>query len=437
MPQLPVKRVLIISYYWPPGGGAGVQRWLKFVKYLRDYQFEPVIYTPSNPENPVEDMTLLRDIPPGLEVLRTPIWEPYDWYRRFVGRKPSEKINTGFLSEKKKGGIAEKIAVWLRGNLFIPDARKYWIKPSVKFLDSYLMQHPVSAIISTGPPHSMHLIALQLKKNMNIPWLADFRDPWTNIDFYRDLMLTSVADRKHHLLEKEVLTTADAVITIGETMKGEFEQLSGRPVTVITNGYDEDDTYKGSLSPDRKFSLAHIGTLVKTRNPATLWVVLKELVASRPDFAKELEIKLVGKVDVYVLEDLKANGLESFLSKIDYLSHDEVIRVQQQSQVLMLLLNDTPNAKGILTGKLFEYMASGRPVLCIGPADGDAAGVIRETGCGQVVNFGDKLKMKEVVWNYYESFKSGDFRQVTHNIESYSRKALTGKLALVLNSILH
>ena len=191
-----MNRVLIISYYWPPSGGAGVQRWLKFSKYLRDFGWEPVIYTPENPESPDVDKSLLKDIPPGIEVIKKQIWEPYDAYKRFIGQKKDEKIQAGFLSEKKRNPLFENISVWIRGNFFIPDARRFWIKPSIRFLIKYLAAHPVNAIVSTGPPHSMHLIALGLKKKLNIPWLADFRDPWTTIDFYHQLHLTRQADKK-------------------------------------------------------------------------------------------------------------------------------------------------------------------------------------------------------------------------------------------------
>ena len=200
-----MKRVLIISYYWPPSGGAGVQRWLKFVKYLRSFGWEPVVYTPENPEFPETDLSLAKDIPPGLEVIKQPIWEPYDTYKKLLGQKKEDKINAAFLSEKKKNSMLENFSVWVRGNFFIPDARKFWIRPSVKFLLNYLETNPVKAVISTGPPHSMHLIAMALAKKIKLPWLADFRDPWTNIDFYKDLRLSARADARHKKLEKKVL----------------------------------------------------------------------------------------------------------------------------------------------------------------------------------------------------------------------------------------
>ncbi|HKR06499.1 MAG TPA: glycosyl transferase family 1, partial [Bacteroidia bacterium] len=304
-----MKKVLIITYYWPPSGGAGVQRWLKFAKYLREFGWEPVVYTPSNPENPVEDSSLFKDIPANLEVIKTPIWEPYGFYKKFVGRKKEEKINTGFLSEKKKTGFTEKVSVWLRGNFFIPDARKFWIKPSINFLSKYLTENKIDFIVSTGPPHSMHLIALGLKKKFNIPWLADFRDPWTNIDYYKDLMLSKSADKKHHQLEREVLANADLVVSIGNTMNEEFvrsqlqvDSAQLKKFHVITNGYDEEDLINNGVALDKKFSIAHIGTLVRSRNPEALWKSLSDLITSNSNFESDLEIRLVGKVDASVME---------------------------------------------------------------------------------------------------------------------------------------
>ncbi|HXC04343.1 MAG TPA: glycosyltransferase [Bacteroidia bacterium] len=433
-----MRRVLIITYYWPPGGGAGVQRWLKFAKYLRAYGWEPVIYTPENGEMPVLDLSLEKDIPANLEVLRRPIWEPYNSYKRFVGQKKEEKINTGFLTEHQKPKRAEKIAVWIRGNFFIPDARKFWIKPSVRFLTHYLNQHPVQAVISTGPPHSMHLIALQLRQKLGIPWLADFRDPWTNIDFYPELMLTPSSDRKHREMEKAVLGKADAVVSIGKMMSDEFVGILGKQpekFSVIGNGFDPDDLYKGTVVADTKFSLAHIGTLVKSRNPVVLWKVLAGLVQQDAGFAADLCIKLVGKVDVNVSQSLAEKGLTSFVQKIEYLPHSDVIREQQQSQVLLLLVNNTRNAAGILTSKFYEYLSANRPIICIGPEQGEIGDVFRETNCGKISGFEEEEQLRKNITEYYTAFKAGKLVSAAQGIEQFSRKALTGKIAEVLEQI--
>jgi glycosyltransferase involved in cell wall biosynthesis len=430
-----MKKALIISYYWPPSGGAGVQRWLKFVKYLRSYGWEPVVFCPENPEYPETDLSLATDVPTGLEVIRFPIWEPYHAYKKLLGRKKEDRINAAFLSEKKKNKTLEDLSIWIRGNLFIPDARKFWIGPSVKFLQTYLDSHPVDAIVSTGPPHSTHMIAMHLSLKRKLPWLADFRDPWTNIDFYKDLKLTSWADKKHRRMELDVLRSASAVTVISTSMASDFNKIHHRQYEVITNGFDTTDTDHPSPAPDRKFSIAHIGTLVSSRNPVTLWEALKRLVSSNPRLAGDLEIKLVGKVDFSVTESLERYGLTRFVRKIDYMPHNEVVACQQQSQVLLLIINNTPNAKMILTGKFFEYLAAKRPVLCLGPEDGDAARILSETNAGLLAGFGDIETMRSHILRLYEAFQAGTLRVDSRGIEKYSRKELTRKLARVLDTI--
>jgi glycosyltransferase involved in cell wall biosynthesis len=430
------KKALILTYYWPPAGGAGVQRWLKFVKYMREFGWEPIVYTAENGEMPVIDTSLEKDVPNNLTVIKTKIWEPYSLYKTFIGRKKEDKINPSFLSENKKTSVTEKLSVWIRGNFFIPDARKFWIKPSIKHLRDYLLNHPVDAIISSGPPHSMHLIALGLKKEFpNIKWIADFRDPWTEIDFYDQLMLSPSSDKKHKKLELQVLDKADAVVSIGEGMSRGLTRIYGQrsdKFSVITNGFDEEDIFKGPLEKDKKFSIAHIGTLVKSRNPEVLWKVLSELVNENENFKKDLEIKLVGKVDIHVKESLSKYGLATFVRRIDYLPHDEVIKEQQKTKVLLLLVNQTANAKSILTGKIFEYLAASVPILAIGPPDGDLAAILHETKSGLISDFKDEALLKKNILELYGG-KTMNFN--VEEIKKYSRKELTGKLAALLNKI--
>jgi len=431
-----MKKALIISYYWPPSGGAGVQRWLKFVKYLRDFDWEPVVFCPENPEYPETDSSLFADVPPSLEVLKLPIWEPYTLYKRFLGQKKEEKISAAFLSEKKKNKTLEDISVWIRGNLFIPDARKFWIKPAVKYLEKYLATHPADVIISTGPPHTTHLIAMALAGGTGTPWLADFRDPWTNIDFYKDLKLSARADKKHHALELEVLQKASTITVVSKTMASDFDKIHHRAYKVITNGYDQQDIAADSVvTPDIKFSLAHIGTLSGARNPLAIWKALQNLLVSNPAMAGDLEIKLVGKIDHSVITSLEEHGLAKFVRKIDYMSHDKVVVCQQQSRVLLLIINNTPNAGMILTGKFFEYMAAKRPILCLGPADGDAAHILGETRAGLLAGFDDIETMEKNILHYYRLFQTNHLDVESRQIEKYSRKELTHELSQVLNEI--
>ncbi len=430
-----MKRVLVITYYWPPTGGAGVQRWLKFVKYLREFGWEPVVYTPENPESPADDPSLLEDVPEGLEVLRTRIWEPYTFYKRFTGRKHTDRIKTGFLSERKAPSILEKLAVWVRGNLFIPDARKFWIRPSVKYLSQYLADHPVDAVVSTGPPHSMHLIALALRSRFGIPWVADFRDPWTNIDFYGDLMLTPWSDRRHRRLEKAVLMAADRVVVVGQGMKDDFEGIHARPYEVITNGYDGTLHAPGEVRPDGRFSLDHIGSMVPSRNPQALWQALKELCAEHEDLKKALQVNLIGQVDHSVRSSIAEHGLGEHLNVIEYLPHSEVEKLQARSRLLLLLINESPNARLVVTGKLFEYLRAGRPVLCIGPTDGDAAAILAETGAGITVDHHDVTGVKMAILSQFIRYRDNVPEPPGKGIEKYFRKNLTAQLAAVLDGL--
>jgi len=432
------RRILIITYYWPPAGGAGVQRWLKFVKYLPEYGWTPVVYTVKNGEFPVLDPSLEKDVPAGTEVIRRKIFEPYGWYKRFIGQNPQERINAGFLSQTEKPAGKEKLSRWIRGNLFIPDARKFWIRPSVRFLTKYLRQHPVDIIVSTGPPHSMHLIALGIKKKLNIPWVADFRDPWTRIDFYEELLLSKRADRKHHRLEKEVIRTADAVISVTRTMQKEFSELGAGSSYYIPNGFDPDDFPEkpdGNDFPD-KFRILHLGSINPARNPEALWKVVAGLVKEEPLLAKDLEIRLVGKTDISVTRSLEDHGLLPFVTMTDYVPHEDVFALERQAAVLLMLINRTPNAKGILTGKIFEYLAAGRPILALGPPDGEAARILKQTETGVTVYYDDEKTLRKTITAFYHQYKSGTLEIKPKHIEDFSRITLTKQLAVLVDKLL-
>lgn len=430
-----MKRVLIITYYWPPSGGSGVQRWLKMSKYLPELGWQPVIYTAEDAEYPVEDPSLEKDVCPEAEVLKRPIVEPYNFYKKFLGIKKEQKVKAGFIDETgKQKGWKERLSVWIRGNFFIPDARCWWIKPSFRFLKTYLKAHPVDAIISTGPPHSMHLIAMRLKKSLHIPWIADFRDPWTEIDYYSDLHLTRWADRKHHRLEHKVLTGADKVVAVGWDMAESLERLGAVQPAVIPNGYDWDQASTADASSlSDSFTLTHIGIIGANRNEHRLWEALSELTHENENFGKALKVKLIGQVDQSVLRSINESELHDHVEVIPYLPHDQVFQAQQSSQVLLLLINNTPNSRGILTGKLFEYLASGRPILCIGPEDGDAARILAEYSAGTTVNFENKGKMKEVIEDLFQRYMNNDLPNMHIEACRYSRWNLAGEYAELLN----
>ena len=432
-----MTKVLILSYYWPPGGGPGVQRWLKFVKYLRRFGWEPVVYTPENPESPVFDPSLENDIPKNMTILKRRIREPYTLYKRFLGQKPEERIQAGFLSEQERPDRKQGLSVWIRGNLFIPDARKYWINPSVRYLIPYLKKHPFDCIISSGPPHSLHLIGMRLKKQLNIPWVADFRDPWTGIDFYEKLRLTKRSDRKHHKLEKEVIITADAVITVSQGMKKDFEKYRKEGMYVITNGYDPADIPAEETGPGSGFLITHLGSINADRNPLVFWKAIRQLIDEYDFFSKDLAIKLVGTTDVSVRKSIQDHTLDEVVEYSEPVPHNQVFKLLHQSHVLLLPVNNTPNASSILTGKLFEYLAAGRPILGIGPVNGEMAGILKETGSGAMCGFRDVETTKTKILQYHQQALSGKICMSVSGAGNYSRIHLTAKLAGLLDQLIN
>ena len=422
------KKVLIITYYWPPSGGSGVQRWLKFSKYLRDFNIEPVIYTVDNPSYPIKDTSLESEIPLGLEVLKQPIFEPNSFLSIFGNNKKKE--SAGFLNPNPT--LLGRFFQYVRANYFIPDARKFWIKPSVKFLSNYLKNNEIEVVITTGPPHSMHIIGLALRDKFKIKWISDFRDPWTEIDYFQQLPLTKKANKKHHQLEQEVLEKSDMVIVVGETMKKKFLKHNHN-IEVLTNGFD---SYENSLTIelDSNFSITHVGLMNADRNPTILWEVLYEISSENIDFKNNLRIKFIGKIDDTVIQDIQVFNPKNIV-RIPYLDHEEVRKYQASSQVLLLSINHVSSAKGIITGKIFEYLQAKRPILGIGPEDGDAAAILKKTNAGNIVGFNNKVELKAAVLKLYKDFKEEKLFVKSINIEQFHRKNITRQLAQVIKKI--
>ena len=420
------KKLLVITYYWPPAGGPGVQRWLKFAKYLPDFGIQPIVYIPENPTYPIVDEKLVKDVSESTIILKNKIFEPYQ-LASFLSKNKTKKISSGIIPNQKKQSFLDKTFLWIRGNLFIPDARVFWVKPSVAYLEKYIQEHNIDTIVTSGPPHSLHLIGLELKEKLNIKWFADFRDPWTTIGYHKSLRLSDYAAKKHKALEHQVLNTADTIIVTSKTTKAEFQAITNKPIAVITNGYDTENVEKQTL--DTKFSLAHIGSFLSERNPLILWESLVELIQEVPDFKSNLEIKLIGAVSQEVLETISQFGLNPYLNNLGYVSHMEAIAHQRKSQVLLLIEINSEDTKSIIPGKLFEYMVSNRPIIAIGPKDSDFAEIITTTNTGVFFEYSEKMKLKSVILDFYNQFLEGKLQSNGVGLQHYSRKNLTKELA--------
>ena len=422
-------KVLIITYYWPPSGGSGVQRWLKFVKYLPDFGVIPVVYTVDDPNYAMTDQSLKGEISEKVKVIKGKIWEPQQ-VLSWMGKK-TNKTSAGFLNAEPS--LFDKFMRFIRANYFIPDSRKFWIKPSVKILSDYIKNNQIDFLISTGPPHSTHLIALQLKEKFGLKWVADFRDPWTGIDYFHNLPLTEGSKNKHIELENKVLSSADQVIVVGETMKREFLKYNNR-IKVISNGFDSYGSDQ-EITRDKSFTITYAGLMNSDRNPRILWKALGALASADENFKRDLKLIFVGSCSDEVLASIDEFGLSGNLNDKGYCDHQEVTNFQRAAQVLLLTVNNVPSAKGIVTGKVFEYLQAKRPILAIGPVDGDLAKIMQETNSGRIVDFSDESGMLEVVKDYYMAFKKGRLEVDSTGIDKYHRKSLAKELFKTLKEL--
>lgn len=433
-----MKRVLIISYYWPPSGGSGVQRWVKFAKYLPTLGWQPVIYTPENPELIATDETLEKEVPNSVEVVKTRIFEPYGLYRALSFKKGNktkknkEEVNPINAQEKSFG---QKFSMWIRGNFFIPDPRCFWIRPSIRFLKKYLQENPVDLIISTGPPHSMHLIARKVALHTGLPWIADFRDPWTKMFYFKHLNLSSWAEKRHIKLEKQVLDGATALVAVSPLVQEEFQSMTKTPVHLITNGYDGED-FEQVVEADGYFNITHTGLFAADGNPTTLWKVLAEKCTENEEFDKMLKIRLVGKTDDAIVHSIKEAGLYKHLIDLGYRDHITAVREQKAASLLILPLRKEPEYRATLPGKLFEYLASERPVLGIGQKDGAMARILNETKAGVVYDWEEEASIKAYIDKSWEDFEKDCLETETENIEKYSRKNLSKDMVTLMDSLL-
>ena len=439
-----MNRVLIITYYWPPTAGSGVQRWLKMSKYLPQYGWQPVIYTPENPEAGMTDESLLRDIAPEAEVIKRPILEPYAVFNALTGNKGknSGKASAGSGAVNPINAVGHKsplmrLSLWLRANVFVPDPRFLWIRPSVRFLKQYLREHPVDAIVSTGPPHSMHLIARALHRSTGIPWTADFRDPWTRIFYFKHLPLTRRSRKRYAAMELSVLREADHVVAVTDNMVRDFldelgpgQQDKGK-FHVIENGYDEAD-FTGITAAELPagFNLVHTGLFSAEGNPRRLWKVLAELCRDLPGFGRDLHLTFAGKTDPEILAAVREAGLGDRLTDRGYIPHHEANRLQKAADLLLLPLREEPEAAGILTGKYFEYLAAGRPIAAFGPHGSVLERSLAATRTGRIFDWEEEAPLKEYLTALYT--RTLTFSPDPGAISAYTRRSLAGRYAEIL-----
>lgn len=423
-----MKKVLVISYYWPPAGGSGVQRWLKFTKYLPKYGWKPIVYTPEDPYFEVKDTALLNDVSKEVELWQAPIWEPYALKDKIFG-KGSKSQSAGVIPNTRS--LKNKILNWIRGNVFMPDPKVYWVKPSIKRLLKRIEEEGVEHLITTGPPHSMHLIGLGLKQKMpELKWIADFRDPWSELDLLDSFYLSDFSRAKHQELEKKVLKTADLILTVSESWVQDLKRLGGKQVELITNGYDEKDFDLKPKTND-KFIIGHYGLLNHLRNPKNLWKTLDVLCRENTEFNVRLEIQLSGNIAKEVLNEIESYPmLKGKVKQLGYLSHSDVLACYNEVDVLLLLLFNSESGKGNYPGKIFEYFAAQKPILAFGPTGSDTEKLIKKINTGLYFTYKESVIKKSII-DLYDKKLQFD----SPNTSQFSRLHLTGELSKLLNKL--
>ncbi|MEJ5302058.1 MAG: glycosyltransferase family 4 protein [Bacteroidales bacterium] len=431
-----MERVLMISYYWPPSGGPGVQRPLKFVKYLPAEGFDPVVITvdPEKAYYPLLDESLQEDVPSQIKVYRTPTFEPFGIYEKLTGRNKMPK--PGFAGEGKPGKW-EAMARFIRGNLFVPDPRKGWNRFLIKQALQVIEERRPAAIITSSPPHSTQLAGLKLKRLTHIPWIADMRDPWTDIYYYKEFRHLPWVKKKDATYERQVLEEADAIVVVSEAIKRLFlsksPSITPEKIHVIPNGFDPSDFPEAPcIENSEPFTIVYTGTLSPDYPIDSLAEAIYRLKENNN--LKDIRLHIIGKASPQIHESFHRRGIEHQLILTGYKPHTEAIKHMQCADALLLVIPDVSNNEGILTGKLFEYLATGVPILGLGPVNGDAANILEKAGTGNMFAYNDVTSITNWLFKTIQSRKLLERRPSAAAME-YSRQALTGRLAEIIRSL--
>lgn len=432
-PDMNRKKVLIITYYWPPASGPGVFRFLKISRYLREFGWEPVILTVKNGSYPAIDPALQKNIPEGIKVYKTLTVEPFALFNLLTGKK-GKALPVAMIPDKRHDGLLKRLLFYIRANFFIPDARKGWIFFARRKALRIIRDEQIEAIITTGPPHSTHLIGLTLKTHCRLPWIADLRDPWVNIYYNSMFPRSAKTQKKDQLLEDKVISTADMVTVVSHGMKKEFGNRA-KKIDIIFNGFDDIDIVEKKMEVTEKFILAYVGNFKPQQNIPMLWQAIAELKETTPRFEKLFTLTLTGNVDVSVQKTIKRYGLEALVRCLPFVSHHEAVKYMVDANALLFVISNIVNNEYIITGKLFEYLASRTPVLSIGPPGGDASAILQEAGRDAMCGYDEKEKFKQRLMQHFNWWLENDQQckiEKESNILQYSRKKLTEKLSMHL-----
>ncbi len=427
-------KVLIITYYWPPSGGSGVQRWVKFAKYLPDFNIEPFILTVQNGTYPLIDNSLKSEVSPALKVFTSKSIEPYSLFAGMTG-KTDKEVSTPSTAFSDDGSFLKKIGIWIRANFFIPDARVGWIPDALRKAEKIISEYGIEQIITTGPPNSTHLVGLKLKmKNPDLKWIMDMRDPWTQIFYNQHLPRTKYASRIDTSKEIKCLSKADEVIVVSESMKKVQQIVFDRHYHTITNGFDHEDfDTLNEANESKQLKIKYIGSMTEAAIPHSFFQALNSL---NNDQKKRIRVSFFGSFNEKVKKIIDKYQLNELITYNGYIPHKAAKKEMQTADLLLLVIPDTEDNELIITGKIFDYIGAQKPIVCIGPKNGDAAKLINTLNLGLTFSYNEQEKLAkkliDIIESGAETYNNWDDKLIKH---PFSRFELTKKVSTLINRL--
>ena len=401
---------------------------MKFVKYLPEYNIKPILYIPENPNYPIYDYSLNDEVSEKLEIIKNPITEISNI---ISNSKSLNLIRSGNIPNPKEQSLFQRLLFFIRGNLFIPDMKILWKNKSIDFIENYLSKTKIDVVITTGPPHSLHLIGYELKKRLNIKWISDFRDPWVNLNYLNRFHLLPSVKRRHKKLRDKVLINSNSVIVTSEKLKKLYKEIAPN-IFKITNGYDYEYS---TVNIDSKFSISHIGSLYPERNPKYLWDIIDEICINNEEFRSNLQINFIGNTSEKIIKYLSNKTFKSCVKFFDYVDYKRAIEFMCSSQILLMVeVNDNDSSYAI-PGKLFDYLNSKRPIIAIGPDRSEVNQILYDTNAGKFFNYNESINLKLHIENLYNQYEMGSISYDAKNISIYKRKNLTEELSKIINKV--
>lgn len=433
-----MKNLLIVAYYFPPSGGPGVQRVLKHVKYLPEFGWNPIVLTVSNGQFPAIDESLMKQIPDNIKVYRSPLYEPYDLYRFFTGKKKGTAVDVNVIKkEGQKVSFKEKIAEFIRATFFIPDARMSWLFTSKKIVDEIIESHNIEAVYSSSPPYTCSLIARRVKRKFGLPWIAGFRDPWTGfISSPKRWLLPRAIDKN---MEFTTFSESDAVECAWEGIikdaLGKYPQLDKSKFHHVANGFDSNDFPNVDFKGNDKFTITYTGSMYGRRNPAAVFKAVEELIIEGKISKNDFKFKFIGRFGNEIHDMFDSASFRESIEIIGYMPHGESIKQLMLSDILLLIVDESKESEEIVPGKVYEYIGVMKPVMANAPESSAIAKLIDETQTGKYAHQENIAKIKEIFLEYFASWEAGLplYKPLIDEIRKYERRESARQLAVLLD----